>query len=358
MCEIQFIKNLRENLTPKDLREFKNLMSMGSVYNSDAWGIFNHNLRYSKKGSFEVKGVEDSKILNENFLVGHNRYTTSGSQNDNFNNHPFNIEDFNLIHNGVLSNFEELKTKFNIQTKIKTDSYVILWLINHYFKKSKLTNRTEKMAWAIQKTTLKIVGSYSVFVYDKIDKNLYYFKNSKTDFEFCLLDDRILLGSTNEENLNNIYLNKKYIFDVDDCDKIFKTPNSNSIYLINDKVVIKEIDVFRECVVKKIKVVIKPETQNAVLSYADAWADADSFKGIYDYDADALKNADADADADAWGVIDYNLNEMFGGNINFNIVGDEVKIRTKKLAGYDFLNSRTKKKFTYIPIEELLKYGI
>lgn len=353
MCEIQFIKNLAGNLTPKDLTEFKNLMEFGSLYNGDAWGIFNHNYNFKKSGNFDKKGFEKAELLKENFLVGHNRYKTSGSQEQNFNNHPFMLEDFVLVHNGVLSNFTELKTRFKISNKIQTDSFIILWLVNHYFKKSKLTDRTKKMAWAIQKTTSLIAGSYSVFVYDKVSRDLFYFKNANTDFEFCLLDDRVLLGSTNEENLNNIYLNKKYIFDVDDCNKIFKTPNNNTIYLINDKVVIKEIDVFKEHIIKKVKVVVTPTpiTQQE-FNFGVGGGDY-GLKGVYDDYAGVSDDYD---NMDIWAEVDFNLNQMFGKNMDFKIVNnDEVMIKTKDLNGFFFTKSRTKKKKTYIPIEELLK---
>jgi hypothetical protein len=64
----------------------------------------------------------------------------------------------------------------------------------------------------------------SVVLYDRITKNIYYFKNSKTDFNMMLVDDTILIGSTNQLNLSYIYQDsKKSEFDIKD----------NHIYRIN-----------------------------------------------------------------------------------------------------------------------------
>jgi len=247
MCEIEFIKRIDGNLNSKDIEEFFKLMEFGSLNNADAFGFFNHTHLFKEKGIFNLKGFRYKKLLAGGFIVGHNRLTTTGTEDKNYNNHPFELNDFIMVHNGIISNDEDLRKKFKIKSKIETDSYVILWLINHFFNKSKRKNRVKKMKEAIKKTTKKIEGSYSVFVYDKESCDLYYFRNSGTDFSFCLLDNKILIGSTTENNLKHIYLNKKYIFDSDLFDeRIFKETEEETIYLINDEVIIKEIGEFEE----------------------------------------------------------------------------------------------------------------
>ena len=247
MCEIEFIKRINGNLNSKDIEEFFKLMEFGSLNNSDAFGFFNHNHFFKERGIFNLKGFKYKKLLSGGFIVGHNRLTTTGTEDRNYNNHPFKLNDFIMVHNGIISNDEELRKKFKIKSKIETDSYVILWLINHFFNKSKRKSRVKKMKDAIKKTTKKIDGSYSVFVYDKEGCDLYYFRNSNTDFSFCLLDNKILVGSTTENNLKHIYLNKKYIFDSDLFnERVFKETEEETIYLINDEVIIKEIGKFEE----------------------------------------------------------------------------------------------------------------
>lgn len=66
------------------------------------------------------------------FYLGHTRATTQGNEHDNFNNHPFVSmkKDFVLAHNGVISNDKQLVQNWELpETKIKTDSYVALQLL-------------------------------------------------------------------------------------------------------------------------------------------------------------------------------------------------------------------------------------
>ena len=62
-------------------------------------------------------------------VIGHTRMTTQGSENKNYNNHPFEGKTaescFALAHNGVLYNDKELRKLNNIpETEIETDSYI------------------------------------------------------------------------------------------------------------------------------------------------------------------------------------------------------------------------------------------
>ena len=67
-------------------------------------------------------------------VIGHTRFTTQGSEKDNYNNHPFEgtttDHTFALAHNGVLYNDKELrKEKALPETNIETDSYIAVQLI-------------------------------------------------------------------------------------------------------------------------------------------------------------------------------------------------------------------------------------
>ena len=78
------------------------------------------------------------KLPNEaNVILGHTRMATQGNASFNPNNHPFlgriNGEDFALAHNGILRNDDELAKSENLpQTKIQTDSYVAVQLLEQY----------------------------------------------------------------------------------------------------------------------------------------------------------------------------------------------------------------------------------
>lgn len=66
-------------------------------------------------------------------VIGHTRFTTQGSEKQNYNNHPFESKKgFALAHNGVLYNDKELREKYMLpDTKIETDSYIAVQLLEH-----------------------------------------------------------------------------------------------------------------------------------------------------------------------------------------------------------------------------------
>ena len=67
-------------------------------------------------------------------LIGHTRSASisSGSVNNNFNNHPHTNEQktLALVHNGWISDYHRLRTKFNISPKGRCDSEILLHLID------------------------------------------------------------------------------------------------------------------------------------------------------------------------------------------------------------------------------------
>ena len=86
-------------------------------------------------------------------VIGHTRMTTQGSENKNYNNHPFEGRTaescFSLAHNGVLYNDKELRVKNNIpETEIETDSYIAVQLLEQ--NENVDTDSIKKMAEAVE----------------------------------------------------------------------------------------------------------------------------------------------------------------------------------------------------------------
>ena len=105
-------------------------------------------------------------------VMGHTRMTTQGNEKFNYNNHPFYGHadiDFAFAHNGVLHNDKELRKEKNLpQTKIETDSYVAVQLIEQH---SKLNfNSLKNMAEDVQ-------GSFCFTALDE-NNNLYIVKGN------------------------------------------------------------------------------------------------------------------------------------------------------------------------------------
>lgn len=103
-------------------------------------------------------------------VIGHTRFTTQGSEKCNYNNHPFESEKgFALAHNGVLYNDRELREKYMLPTtKIETDSYVAVQLIEH-FGGADIEN--------IRKMSELVEGSF-VFTILRDDNTLFLVKGS------------------------------------------------------------------------------------------------------------------------------------------------------------------------------------
>ena len=66
-------------------------------------------------------------------VMGHTRFTTQGSEKQNYNNHPFRGNagtDFALAHNGVLYNDKQLRRdRYLPMTRIETDSFIAVQLL-------------------------------------------------------------------------------------------------------------------------------------------------------------------------------------------------------------------------------------
>lgn len=266
MCELQIIKKLgKEKINETDIGEFFKMMCFGSIHNKDAFGVFNNEYIYKNKGAFNASKINKDNLLDDNFVIGHNRFATKSLKinynkiknkkynislpknsrwnwsnsffnnvsnillqtnsinfqncvNDEYinndinsdydknkNNHPFKLGDFVLVHNGVILNAKYLNNKYNFNTNISTDSYVILQLFNKFFNESNIKNRVKRISGAIYKTLLKLSGFYSVLLYDKEENNIFYFKDAQTSFYFYKYNDNILCGSTSINNLNCLY---------------------------------------------------------------------------------------------------------------------------------------------------------
>lgn len=237
MCEIQFIKRYDRNLNKDDVNEFIKMLEFGSLNNSDAFGLFNSYIVFKRAGLVDFKKFDLKVLTQDNFIIGHNRLSTGGKAKFNHNNHPFTLNNLVMVHNGIINNETELSN--NKISKIDTDSYSVLQNINRLLKKyeNKGKKRTDAIIRAIRKTASKIDGSYSIFIFDKITNNIFYFKNSKTSFYFIEIDKNILIGTTDTTKLKYIYKDKSYTsIEIED----------DRVYLINNKLKLKDVGKFEE----------------------------------------------------------------------------------------------------------------
>jgi hypothetical protein len=91
-------------------------------------------------------------------FIGHCRKSSVGNSYDNKNNHPIQIGDLIMIHNGTLTNHEKIFDKLPSKRIGDVDSEAIGHLLNHY------TNTGEEpfTTAALKEVTKRLHGTYSV----------------------------------------------------------------------------------------------------------------------------------------------------------------------------------------------------
>lgn len=128
---------------------------------------------------FETKG--DDRLIS---LIGHCRWETKGSHKNNLNNHPIVAENIIGIHNGVISNDEDLFATFTkipngIKRAALVDSEIIFRLIEYYRRIRKERKPNEPMALSLSLALGMLKGGFACAMLDRFNPYmLWLFKNS------------------------------------------------------------------------------------------------------------------------------------------------------------------------------------
>lgn len=228
MCEMNFLMALGKGkkLNLKILQAFGRAVENSSFINSDGCGFFDD--KHIHKQILPFKMSNDSSVLEKfedsRFVVAHSRLATSGAKTER-NVHPFSSERFVWCHNGVIpmSWYEAKVKKFNIQVDSE--------LIGYSAEKAEGKTNHEKIVNACK----SINGSLSVFIYDKLEDELFYIRRDGR-FNFYLIEyngNKFIYGSTSQSSIDKMIINKRHAhgFSVDDIQTISSfVPVDGSIY--------------------------------------------------------------------------------------------------------------------------------
>ena len=122
--------------------------------------------------------------------IGHTRWATHGEPSEN-NAHPHTSDDGNVtaVHNGIIENYQELKTKLlrkGYKFYSETDTEVAVKLIDYYYKKYEGTPVD-----AINHSMVRIRGSYALAI---------MFKDYPEEIYVARKDSPMVLGTSDEES--------------------------------------------------------------------------------------------------------------------------------------------------------------
>lgn len=212
----------------------------------DSCGVFLINNKYHKifekfgidgeiiknsdiKDIFELLEKKINNIQNiDNYILGmgHTRWATHGIKND-VNSHPHisNNNELTIVHNGIISNYQELKIKYleNYNFKSDTDTEVIINLIQY------LQNTTNfNMIEILDNIKELLIGTWACIIHDIKEPNRIYFMKNENPLLIGQCNDLIMLTSEPSGFLNKI--DKYYLL----RDKTYGYIENNKINIRGD----------------------------------------------------------------------------------------------------------------------------
>lgn len=230
MCNLNLLIKAE---THKNTDKFFNFLSCATAasYNSngDGDGIYfdSNNTLVKSKNKIDLLRFRDL-IDKSRFILSHQRLATHGKTAEY--TQPFISKRFVFGHNGIMPSFSD---------GVFSDSF-------GFFKKFiKEFNNTRSITTSIKRiVNNQRIGSYSIFIFDKKKKELYYFKNSSTSIYFFTTENKDLLFVTTRRDNHNFFDMFSHQIKLDEIDiednKIYK------LFVHGHKVDMKEVGEIKE----------------------------------------------------------------------------------------------------------------
>ena len=184
-------------------KDFKKLALLSRERGKDSSGFLILNKHYYiKKYARDVKETINKLIpLIDNFAMGHSRLITNSTQD----NQPILREEICCIHNGIIVNFKELFSKFQLNQKFEIDTEILPVLINYFLKKNYSLDKSINEILAICKGIINCA-----VVIPKLGKMLLFSNNGslylglkKGDYYFA--SEEFILKKVNCHHIKQVF---------------------------------------------------------------------------------------------------------------------------------------------------------
>ena len=227
-----------------------------------------------KKGfnEFNNNSIKTGELINFPItLIGHSRLVTNGIQSQSYNNQPVIVKDLIGVHNGIITNDQELWRNHNeIKREYEVDSEIILKLLSKYLNKSRsfIKSTTDTFneikgsasiasLFTDYKNLLLATNTGSIFYVYSPNKNIFIFASER----FIL--QKIIKSKYIDNNfvIKQLKANEAMIFDLDNMkmntfklnSKILETNNKSllsnkSIKITNHTKTLSDIKRCKSCI--------------------------------------------------------------------------------------------------------------
>lgn len=206
MCNLNIVIQTRKNIHSNIPSQIVGLL-MGATTASYQHNCHGDGIYFSSNGTLitsldKINVLEYSReIKNSQFIISHQRYATHGLTEEY--TQPFADNGFVLVHNGVIASF--------VENKDESDSFGFFRKFNQTFNQENGTRR-DRVVKSIRKLLNDAWGSYSIAIYDIVERKLYYFKNSSTSMHLFRSRDLYFL-TTDSDNGDYLKFIKGVKFD-------------------------------------------------------------------------------------------------------------------------------------------------
>lgn len=169
------------------------------------YGIDGEKIKESDENNiFDLLEKQMNELKKDYFIgISHTRWATHGMKTDN-NSHPHisNNKQFILVHNGIISNYLELKDKYlkDYTFYSETDTEILVNLFQYFYEK----NPDEEFYKILKKIMDLLEGTWACIIYNQYEPEKIYFMKNENPLLLGQNDEIMLLTSEPSGFLNKV----------------------------------------------------------------------------------------------------------------------------------------------------------